>query len=85
MSPNCTDEFSIRRERAVIRPIPWSDHWSFWQAGYPGIMVTDTAPFRCPYYHTPQETPDKLDFDRLARTVAGLGASVARIAAATLP
>ena len=35
-------------------------------------MVTDTAPFRYPYYHTFQDTPDKLDYDRLARVVAGL-------------
>jgi Zn-dependent M28 family amino/carboxypeptidase len=52
--------------------IDWSDHWSFWQAGYPGIMVTDTAPFRYPHYHTEQDTPDKLDYERLARVVAGL-------------
>jgi hypothetical protein len=52
--------------------IDWSDHWSFWQAGYPGIMVTDTAPFRYPHYHTQQDTPDKLDYERLARVVAGL-------------
>ena len=55
-----------------ITGIGWSDHWSFWQAGYPGIMITDTAPFRYPYYHTPDDTPDKLDYDRLARVVAGL-------------
>jgi hypothetical protein len=52
--------------------IGWSDHWAFWQAGYPGLMVTDTAPFRYPYYHTAQDTPDKLDYDRLARVMAGL-------------
>jgi hypothetical protein len=50
----------------------WSDHWSFWQQGYPAIMVTDTAPFRYPYYHTREDTADKLDYDRLARVVAGL-------------
>jgi Peptidase family M28 len=52
--------------------VGWSDHWAFWQAGYPGIMITDTAPFRYPYYHTADDTPDKLDYDRLARVVAGL-------------
>ncbi|HEY5895439.1 MAG TPA: M28 family peptidase [Chthoniobacterales bacterium] len=52
--------------------IGWSDHWSFWQAGYPAIMVTDTAIFRYPHYHAPSDTPDKLDYDRLARVVAGL-------------
>ncbi len=50
----------------------WSDHWSFWQEGYPGLMVTDTAPFRYPHYHTENDTPDKLVYDRMARVVAGL-------------
>jgi hypothetical protein len=50
----------------------WSDHWAFWQQGYPALMVTDTAPFRYPYYHTPQDTSDKIDYDRLARVVEGL-------------
>ena len=35
-----------------IPGVGWSDQWSFWQAGYPGVMVIDTAPFRYPYYHT---------------------------------
>lgn len=52
--------------------IGWSDQWSFWQEGYPGIMVTDTAPFRDPYYHTAQDTVDKIDFDRTARVVEGM-------------
>ncbi|WP_017661064.1 M28 family peptidase [Baaleninema simplex] len=50
----------------------WSDHWAFWQYNYPAVMVTDTAPFRYPYYHTAEDTPDKVDFDRLARVVMGL-------------
>lgn len=52
--------------------VGWSDQWSFWQEGYAGVMITDTALFRYPYYHLPQDTPDKLDFDRLARVVSGL-------------
>jgi Zn-dependent M28 family amino/carboxypeptidase len=50
----------------------WSDHWSFWQAGYPALMVTDTAPWRYPWYHTADDTPDKIDFDTLAEVVNGL-------------
>jgi hypothetical protein len=50
----------------------WSDHWSFWREGYAAIMITDTAPYRYPFYHTPQDTPDKLDYDRMARVVDGL-------------
>jgi Zn-dependent M28 family amino/carboxypeptidase len=52
--------------------VGWSDQWSFWQAGYPAMMVTDTAFLRYPYYHKPEDTPDKLDYDRMARVVAGL-------------
>lgn len=52
--------------------VDWSDHWSFWQAGYPGIMVTDTAPFRNPHYHEATDLPGELDYGRLARAVVGL-------------
>lgn len=52
--------------------IHWSDHWSFWQEGYPALMVTDTALFRYPHYHAGTDTPDKIDYERLARVVAGL-------------
>ncbi|MBO9711989.1 M28 family peptidase [Sphingomonas sp.] len=57
---------------ALIQGVDWSDHWSFEQLGYPAIMVTDTAPFRYRFYHDTQDTPDKLDYPRLARVVAGL-------------
>ncbi|MBA2303601.1 MAG: M20/M25/M40 family metallo-hydrolase [Acidobacteria bacterium] len=50
----------------------WSDHWSFWQAGYPALMVTDTAPWRYPWYHTADDTPDKIDFAKLVEVVDGL-------------
>ncbi|HEX4149784.1 MAG TPA: M28 family peptidase [Pirellulales bacterium] len=60
--------------------VGWSDHWAFWQEGYSALMVTDTAPFRYPYYHTPQDTPDKLDFGRMARVVAALSDVVLELA-----
>ena len=44
-------------------------------------MVTDTAPFRYPHYHTPEDTPEKLDYDRLARVVRGLEGVVRELAA----
>jgi len=52
--------------------VGWSDHWAFWQEGYPAIMVTDTAPFRYTHYHTGGDTIDKVDFRRFARVVSGL-------------
>ena len=55
-----------------IAGVSWSDQWAYWQFGWPAVMVTDTAPFRYPHYHTLRDTPDKLDYDRLARVVLGL-------------
>jgi Zn-dependent M28 family amino/carboxypeptidase len=57
---------------AFIPGIDWSDHWSFEQVGIPGVMITDTAPFRYPHYHTTRDRPDKVDYQRLARVVTGL-------------
>jgi Zn-dependent M28 family amino/carboxypeptidase len=58
---------------AFIPGVSWSDQWSFWQHGYPAIMVTDTAPFRYPYYHSSNDTPEKLDYDRFTLVVSGMG------------
>lgn len=55
-----------------IPGIAWSDHWSFAQYGIQAVMVTDTAPFRYPHYHRPTDTPDKIDYDKLARVVKGM-------------
>jgi len=40
-----------------------SDHAPFWRENIPALMITDTANFRYPYYHTEADTIDKLDFD----------------------
>lgn len=56
--------------------VGWSDHWSFWQEGYAGIMVTDTAPYRYPHYHKATDTPDKMNFPVFAKVVEGLVAPI---------
>ncbi len=56
----------------AIDQINWSDHRGFIECGYQAFMVTDTAPFRYPHYHLRTDTPDKLDFDAMARVVQGL-------------
>jgi Zn-dependent M28 family amino/carboxypeptidase len=59
-------------------PGAWSsDHWSFWREGFPALMVTDTAPLRNRHYHTREDTPDKVDFERLGRAVDDLKVAVA--------
>ena len=60
--------------------IHWSDHWSFWQAGYPAIMVTDTAPFRYPHYHEASDTPQQIDYTGMARVTGGLAEVVGVLA-----
>jgi hypothetical protein len=57
---------------AFIPGVSWSDQRSFWRNGYSGIMVTDTAPFRYPHYHSSSDTPDKLDYDRFTLVVSGM-------------
>ena len=63
-----------------IAGVTWSDQWSFWRCGYPAVMVTDTALYRNPHYHTATDTPEKLDYDRLARVTDGLAAMLRQIA-----
>lgn len=67
---------------AAIPGVGFSDHWSFWQEGYPALMVTDTAMFRYPHYHDPEDTADKIDFQRTARVVRGLEQVVGALAGA---
>jgi hypothetical protein len=63
-----------------IPGVGFSDHWSFWQEGYPAVMVTDTAMFRYPHYHEPSDTTEKIDFERMARVVRGLAKVVSGLA-----
>lgn len=52
--------------------VDFSDHASFWRAGYPAVMVTDTAFYRNPHYHTPADTIDTLNFEKMAELLEGL-------------
>jgi hypothetical protein len=63
----------------------FSDHVSFWQLGYPAAMVTDTAYYRNPHYHQASDTPDKLDYERLAAVTSGLAGALERLASPPEP
>jgi hypothetical protein len=58
--------------------VTWSDHRSIAEIGVPALMVTDTAPFRDPHYHRESDTAGRLDYERMARLVAGLAHVVKR-------
>lgn len=66
---------------SFIPGITLSDHWSFRTQGFPAIMVTDTAYNRYPHYHLPSDTPEKLDYERLARVTLGLRGVLRELAA----
>ncbi|MES2934920.1 MAG: M28 family peptidase [Pseudomonadota bacterium] len=63
-----------------IKGVDWSDHSAFWKNGYRALMVTDTAIFRYPYYHTALDTPDRIDYGRMAKVLHGIEAVVADLA-----
>ncbi|MBX3303425.1 MAG: M28 family peptidase [Nitrospira sp.] len=57
-----------------------SDHTSFWEQGFPAVMLTDTANFRNPHYHRPTDTLDTLNLDFLASVADGITAAVIALA-----
>jgi Zn-dependent M28 family amino/carboxypeptidase len=56
----------------VMPAIRLSDHASFWDQGFKAVMLTDSAFYRNPYYHTAADTMDKLDFEFMAEVVQSL-------------
>jgi Zn-dependent M28 family amino/carboxypeptidase len=66
---------------AFIPGVTRSDHWSFRDLGFPAIMITDTAYNRNPHYHRPSDTPDTLDYARMAEVTLGLAGVLRELAA----
>ena len=67
----------------IVPGVTWSDHWSFRQHGYPAIMVTDTAFYRYEHYHLWTDTPEKLDYERMARVTIGLAGTIRALTSGT--
>ncbi len=72
----CQVDVQIASLPSDLQGVGWSDHWSFWQEGYMGLMVTDTALFRYPHYHLPTDTVDKIEFVRFSQVVDGLAKTI---------
>jgi Zn-dependent M28 family amino/carboxypeptidase len=51
--------------------VDWSDHRNFWNQGYPAVMITDTAFYRNQSYHSADDTPETLDYEKMAQVVHG--------------
>jgi hypothetical protein len=60
----------------IIAGVDYSDHWAFWKNGYSAMMVTDTAFYRNDGYHNEKDTPETLDYKRMAKVVKGIYAVV---------
>lgn len=71
--------FSICLPEA-IHHIRLSDNSSFWDQGYPALMLTDTAMLRNPHYHERSDRADTLDYERMAQVTIGVAGGVARLA-----
>jgi hypothetical protein len=54
-----------------IPGVDWSDHGSFWNEGYPAVMLTDTALFHNPHYHRPADLLETLDYRAMTELVRG--------------
>lgn len=63
-----------------VQEIRRSDNSSFWDQGYPALMLTDTSFLRNANYHMASDTPDTLDYDRMAEVAVGVGGGVAWLA-----
>lgn len=76
--PYCT------RLRGWLLPLTrLSDNASFWDQGYPALMLTDTAFLRNPHYHRASDTSATLDFEFMAQVTEATAGAVARLADAT--
>jgi len=66
----------------LVHDIRLSDNSSFWDQGYPALMLTDTSYLRNPHYHLASDTPDTLDYVRMAEVTLGVAGGVAALARA---
>lgn len=61
---------------ALVPGVDFSDHFNFWKQGWDAVMITDTAFYRNPNYHLVSDTPDTLDYERMAQVCTGVYAAV---------
>jgi hypothetical protein len=75
MASSSLPVYSINAPR-FVPGVDFSDHLSYWKAGYEAVMITDTAFYRNHNYHTANDTAEKLDYRRMAMVVAGVYGAV---------
>jgi len=65
---------------ALLSDIRRSDQYGFWQQGIPAFMITDTANFRNPFYHTGGDLPHTLDYDKMSRVTSAIVSMIKSLA-----
>jgi len=63
---------SVPFQGHILPEVRLSDHASFWDEGYPAVMLTDTAFMRNPNYHGPGDIMEHLDLPAMAELTLGL-------------
>lgn len=72
LAGSTVDTYAIAAPPNLVPGIDFSDHRNYWAHDFPAVMVTDTAFNRNFAYHTPNDTADRLDYDRMAAVVNGI-------------
>jgi Zn-dependent M28 family amino/carboxypeptidase len=70
----------LKRVVPAVHNFARSDHVPFWEAGVSAIQITDTANLRNPHYHRPTDTPETLDYQRLAAIVGATAVALHQVA-----
>ena len=60
----------------IIPGVDLSDHYNYWEQGWPAFMLTDTAQLRNKMYHQEGDTPDRLNYQKMAEVTRGVYASL---------
>jgi aminopeptidase YwaD len=71
------ETLSVLGNGFLVPQVRLSDHAPFWDAGYPALLLTDTAFMRNPHYHLPSDTIETLDLDFMAKVCRGVVNAVA--------
>ncbi len=72
MKRNCTVPVERLTAPTFVTGIDWSDHLNYWHFGYRAIMITDTSFLRNKNYHTKTDTPETLDYQKMAEVINGV-------------
>jgi Zn-dependent M28 family amino/carboxypeptidase len=78
--PDLPVEFiAVPGDGSLLGETRLSDHSSFWDRGFPALMITDTSFFRNSHYHKETDAPDTLDYDFLAKVTTGVCAATLQL------